>query len=209
MTNVKEIAKQLLQKKIVSFKESGHYEFASGIYSPIYTDLRQTISYPELRKAITVALAEQIKANYPNVTVIAGVATAGIPQAALVAEEMNLPMVYVRSKPKDHGKGKQIEGVLNEDDQVVLIDDLLSTGGSVIKAAQAVQEDGYKVAGIAAIFSYGFTDLKKNMDDAGFAYDTMLTYQDLLEAAHEGDWLSAEHLKAYKAFQSDPWGFDR
>ncbi|MBS9338132.1 orotate phosphoribosyltransferase [Fructobacillus sp. M2-14] len=209
MTNTAEISKQLLEKKIVSFKESGHYEFASGIHSPIYTDLRQTISYPALRKQITKALAKQIQDMYPEVTVIAGVATAGIPQAALVAEEMNLPMVYVRSKPKDHGKGKQIEGVLNDDDQVVLIDDLLSTGGSVLKAAQAVTKEGYQVAGISAIFSYGFTDLKKNMDEAGFAYGTILNYQDLLSAAHEGNWLSDEHLESYKAFQSDPWGFDR
>ena len=138
---MKEIAKDLLKIKAVKLSPDKPFTWASGIKSPIYCDNRLTISYPEIRKQIVQGLAAQIKTEFPDVEVIGGVATAGIPHAAWVAEELGLPLIYVRSKPKDHGRGKQIEGVLPAHAKTVLIDDLLSTGGSVLKAVQAAQNE--------------------------------------------------------------------
>ncbi len=144
-----EIIRQLIDKKIVTISPDKDFVYASGMHSPIYTDLRQTISFPKLRQAIAENLAALIKQEFPEVTVIGGVATAGIPHAAWVAQVMNLPMVYVRSKPKDHGQGRQIEGRLSMDDHIVLIDDLISTGGSVLSAVQAVKETAPTLTGSA------------------------------------------------------------
>lgn len=156
-----EIIRQLIDKKIVTISPDKDFVYASGMHSPIYTDLRQTISFPKLRQAIAENLAALIKQEFPEVTVIGGVATAGIPHAAWVAQVMNLPMVYVRSKPKDHGQGRQIEGRLSMDDHIVLIDDLISTGGSVLSAVQAVKETGAHVDGVSSIFTYFFQTLTK------------------------------------------------
>ncbi|ARW20419.1 Orotate phosphoribosyltransferase [Pediococcus pentosaceus] len=145
------IIQQLLDLKAVSISPNAPFTYASGMKSPIYTDLRMTISKPVLRSDITKGLSAEIKKAYPSATVIGGVATAGIPHAAWVAEELGLPLIYVRSKPKDHGAGKQIEGQLQADDQVVLIDDLISTGGSVLKAVEAVRKEDIQVIGVASI----------------------------------------------------------
>ena len=131
---MKEIAKDLLEINAVKLSPKEPFTWASGLKSPIYCDNRLTISYPKIRRAIAKGLAQLIKENFPTVEVIAGTATAGIPHAAFIAEELNLPLVYVRSKPKDHGQGRQIEGVLKKGAKTVVIDDLLSTGGSVLKA---------------------------------------------------------------------------
>ncbi|MDD9138643.1 orotate phosphoribosyltransferase [Fructobacillus sp. CRL 2054] len=205
MTLQTEIIKQLIDEQIVKFKEEGHFTFASGIHSPIYTDLRQTISYPKTRKDITKALVELVKAYYPETTVIAGVATAGIPQAALVADELNMPMVYVRSKPKDHGTKSQIEGVIREKDHVLLIDDLISTGGSVLKAAEAVKRAGYQVNGVLSIFSYGFPDAKQNFEDAGLTFQPVITYSDLLARYQERVGMPADKVASYQSWHEDPW----
>lgn len=205
MTLQTEIIKQLIDEQIVKFKEEGHFTFASGIHSPIYTDLRQTISYSKTRKDITKALVELVKAYYPETTVIAGVATAGIPQAALVADELDLPMVYVRSKPKDHGTKSQIEGVIREKDHVLLIDDLISTGGSVLKAAEAVKRAGYQVNGVLSIFSYGFPDAKQNFEDAGLTFQPVITYSDLLARYQERVGMPADKVASYQSWHEDPW----
>lgn len=150
---MKEIAKDLLEIQAVKLSPNEPFTWASGIKSPIYCDNRLTISYPKIRTAIAKGIAELIRENYPEVEVIAGTATAGIPHAAWIAAELDLPLVYVRSKPKDHGRSKQIEGVLQPGAKTVVIDDLLSTGGSVLKAVQAAQHEGADVLGVGAIFS--------------------------------------------------------
>lgn len=139
---MKEIAKDLLKIQAVKLSPNEPFTWASGIKSPIYCDNRLTISYPKIRTAIAKGIAELISEKYPKVEVIAGTATAGIPHAAWIAAELDLPLVYVRSKPKDHGRGKQIEGVLHPGAKTVVIDDLLSTGGSVLKAVKAAQNEG-------------------------------------------------------------------
>ena len=148
------VAKNLLDINAVTLKPDEPFTWASGLHSPIYTDNRLTISYPYVRRNIAVGMTELIKHHLSNVDVIAGVATAGIPHAAYVAERLQKPLIYVRSKPKDHGRGKQIEGVLKEGQKVVVIDDLLSTGGSALKAVEAVKAAGGDVIGVVAIFSY-------------------------------------------------------
>ncbi|GAP03067.1 orotate phosphoribosyltransferase [Fructobacillus pseudoficulneus] len=207
MTTTNTILQDLIDHKIVQLKINDTFTFASGIKSPIYTDLRQTISYPETRKNITLALAKLIQDQYPNATVIAGVATAGIPQAALVAAELNLPMVYVRSKPKDHGTGRQVEGVLHPDDQVVLIDDLISTGGSVIAAAEAVVKEGFQVAGVVSIFSYGFPDANQNFTKAGFDFAPLLTYSGLITLLAEQKVISDDDHQRLSKWHQDPWAW--
>ena len=142
---MKEIAKDLLKIQAVKLSPNEPFTWASGIKSPIYCDNRLTISYPKIRTAIAKGIAELISERYPKVEVIAGTATAGIPHAAWIAAELDLPLVYVRSKPKDHGRGKQIEGVLHPGAKTVVIDDLLSTGGSVLKAVKAAQNEGADV----------------------------------------------------------------
>ncbi|MCT7835069.1 MAG: orotate phosphoribosyltransferase, partial [Lactobacillus iners] len=138
----KEIIQSLIQNKIVTISPDKPFTYASGMLSPIYTDFRLTISYPKLWNMICDDLATLIKEKYPQVTVIGGVATAGIPHAAIVAQKLGLPMIYVRPKPKDHGKGRQIEGLFTAQDKIVLIDDLITTGGSVINAVKAAQKSG-------------------------------------------------------------------
>lgn len=146
------IAANLLKINAVRLNATEPFHWASGILSPIYCDNRLTISYPQIRREIAVGLAKLITQKFPDATVIAGTATAGIPHATLVADLLNLPLIYVRSKPKDHGRGRQIEGVLAKDAKVVVIDDLISTGGSVLKAVKAVQAEGATVVGVAGIF---------------------------------------------------------
>lgn len=139
---MKAIAADLLKIQAVSLSPQQPFTWASGIKSPIYCDNRLTISYPKVRRQIATGLADLIKNKFPDVEVIAGTATAGIPHAAWIAELLDLPMVYVRSKPKDHGQGRQIEGVLKPRQKTVLIDDLISTGGSVLQAVAAAQKEG-------------------------------------------------------------------
>ena len=148
------IAKHLLEVKAVTLSVNEPYTWASGLKSPIYCDNRVTLSYPSVRKDIALALVELIRKHYLNVEVIAGTATAGIPQACWVADIMNLPMVYIRSKAKDHGKGNQIEGVIHQNQKMVIIEDLISTGGSVLDACDAAKNEGADVLGVAAIFTY-------------------------------------------------------
>ncbi|USS90277.1 orotate phosphoribosyltransferase [Fructilactobacillus carniphilus] len=201
------ILDQLVAHDIVQLHSDHTFQFASGIHSPIYTDLRLTVSYPELRSNIADVLAQLIKAQYPDATVIGGVATAGIPHAALVADRLNLPMVYVRSKPKDHGTGKQIEGKISQQDQVVLIDDLISTGGSVIKAAQAVQREGYQVAGVVSIFSYGFPDANQNFKDVQIPFTPLLTYVQLIQQLLDTNAITQNQYSKFNQWHQDPWNW--
>ena len=169
---MKEIAKDLLKIQAVKLSPNEPFTWASGIKSPIYCDNRLTISYPKIRTAIAKGIAELISERYPKVEVIAGTATAGIPHAAWIAAELDLPLVYVRSKPKDHGRGKQIEGVLHPGAKTVVIDDLLSTGGSVLKAVKAAQNEGADVLGVGEIFSYQLQEIVDNFRQADLSYCT-------------------------------------
>ena len=201
---MKEIAKDLLKIQAVKLSPNEPFTWASGIKSPIYCDNRLTISYPKIRTAIAKGIAELISERYPKVEVIAGTATAGIPHAAWIAAELDLPLVYVRSKPKDHGRGKQIEGVLHPGDKTVVIDDLLSTGGSVLKAVKAAQNEGADVLGVGAIFSYQLQAIVDNFRQADLSYFTLTNYSELLEAAVETNYISTTERAALEKWRHDP-----
>lgn len=204
---MKEIANDLLKINAVRLSPDNPFIWASGIKSPIYCDNRLTISYPEIRKQIAKGIAAQIKEKFPDVEVIGGVATAGIPHAAWVADELKLPLIYVRSKPKDHGRGKQIEGILPGNAKTVLIDDLLSTGGSVLKAVAATQNEGANVIGVSAIFSYELPAVYQNFDEVGIPFTTLTNYSELLEVATEEDYITAEQQLTLKEWRKNPSGW--
>lgn len=201
---MKQIAKDLLKIHAVKLAPQTPFTWASGIKSPIYCDSRLTISYPAVRMAIAKGLSNLIKEKYPQAEVIAGTATAGIPHAAWIADQLNLPLIYVRSKPKDHGRGKQIEGVLPEGAKVVVIDDLLSTGGSVLKAVRAVNQAGGNVVGVGAIFSYQLPSLDDNFTQAGLSYVALTNYGELLAAAVDGNYITAEEQQLLASWSNDP-----
>ena len=201
---MKQVAKDLLSIKAVTLSPEEPFTWASGIKSPIYCDNRLTISYPEVRKRIAKGIADIIREKYPETEVIAGTATAGIPHAAWIAEELNLPMIYVRSKQKDHGRGKQIEGVLAEGQKVVLIDDLLSTGGSVLKAVDAAKNEGAAVLGVCGIFSYQLGKLDDNFKAYNLSYATLTNYTELIEVAEENDYIEEKQKEILHAWRKDP-----
>src|SRR6187401_1575826 len=161
-----EVASKLLEIEAIKINHKSPFTWSSGWKSPVYCDNRLALSYPAIRTFIKESLAEAVRQNYPGVECIAGVATAGIPQGALVADQLELPYVYVRPKPKEHGMGNLIEGKVTKGQKVVLIEDLISTGGSSLKAAQAMTDAGFKVIGMVAIFTYGFDTSEKNFEEA-------------------------------------------
>ncbi|KRM79805.1 orotate phosphoribosyltransferase [Lapidilactobacillus dextrinicus DSM 20335] len=199
------IASDLLQIKAVSFSPNSPYTWASGIKSPIYTDNRLTIAYPRIREQIATGLANIIATTFPQVSVIGGVATAGIPHATLVSQNLNLPLIYVRSQAKDHGKGRQIEGQLQAGDQVILIDDLISTGGSVLKAVAAVRAQNIDVLGVAAIFSYQLPDAVENFRSANVPLVTLTDYDHLIQQATQQHYLATSDVTAVQQWRQDPW----
>ena len=198
------IAKDLLEIEAVFLSPSEPLTWASGIKSPIYCDNRITMSYPKVRKEIAQGLADKIKEAYPDVEVIAGTATAGIPHAAWVAEILDLPMVYIRSKAKDHGKGNQIEGRIFEGQKMVVIEDLISTGGSVLEAAEAAKREGANVLGVAAIFTYELPKGKANFANAEMPLLTLTNYSVLIEAALEEKYIDETELNLLKEWKQDP-----
>lgn len=202
------IAEQLLKIKAVTLSPKQPYTWASGIKSPIYTDNRLTIAYPDFRQTIAHDLADLIKENYPDVEVIGGVATAGIPHASGVANILNLPLNYVRPQKKDHGKKSQIEGRCQKGDKVVLIDDLISTGGSILKAVQAVREEGGEVIGTVAIFSYDLPESTQNFANAETKLFTLTDYPTMIKVAQEQNYVEAEDMELLQQWYQDPesWG---
>ena len=200
-----QIINKLVEKKIITISPDKPFTYASGMLSPIYTDLRLTVSYPDLRDWIAADLAALIKDKYPDVSIIGGVATAGIPHAAWVAAKLHLPMIYVRPKPKDHGKGKQIEGRFNSNDRIVLIDDLITTGGSVINAVKATEKEGGNVIGVSSIFTYYLKDTKANFVQAKVDYSPLLTYPELLQKEKEMKYITSTEYEALKTWHEDPW----
>lgn len=198
------IAKDLLEIQAVFLSPNEPFTWASGLKSPIYCDNRITMSYPKVRKEIAKGLAEKIKQAFPEVEVIAGTATAGIPHAAWVAEILDLPMVYIRSKAKVHGKGNQIEGRIFEGQKMVVIEDLISTGGSVLEAAEAAKREGANVLGVAAIFTYELPAGKENFEKAGLPLFTLTNYSELIEAALEEKYIDEAELTLLKEWKKDP-----
>lgn len=182
-TREKHYAQILLDIEAVTLSPEKPFTWSSGLRAPIYCDNRLTMSYPALYRDIIQGLVDLVKENYPNATAIAGTATAGISHAALIADRLELPMVYVRDKAKDHGKGNQIEGRLAKGSQVVMVEDLLSTGGSVIRAAKAVEAAGFDVIGSVAIMTYQLPIGTKAFADANLTYHTLTNYENLVEVA--------------------------
>jgi orotate phosphoribosyltransferase len=202
------VAAFLLEAQAVKLSPEKPFTWASGWQSPIYCDNRVTLSYPAIRTAIKEYLAFVIGQNFANVQAIAGVATAGIAQGALVAEALGLPFLYVRPEPKKHGMGNQIEGKLLPGTKVVLIEDLISTGGSSLKAAEAVQIAGAEVLGMVAIFTYGFAVAAQNFTDKNIKLVTLSNYAALLPIAKDMGYVTADHLATLSAWRNDPanWG---
>ncbi|WP_430786059.1 orotate phosphoribosyltransferase [Virgibacillus flavescens] len=191
-----EIAKELLEIKAIQIKTDNYFTWTSGIKSPIYCDNRLTMSYPSTRKKIVQGFVELIEQMEVRPDVIAGCATAGIPHAAWLADKLDLPMVYVRSKPKGHGKGNQIEGHFEKGQKVVVIEDLISTGGSSIESAQALQNEGAEVLGVLAIFTYGLEKSVRKFSEAKIDFDTITNYEELLTLlAEDGTITSSEKEK--------------
>lgn len=206
-TIAKQIAANLLEIGAVHLRPDQPFTWTSGIKSPIYCDNRITMSHPAVRRLIAEAFAGTIREHFADAQVIAGTATAGIPHAAWVAELLDLPMIYVRDKPKGHGRQNQIEGDLGEGQKVVVIEDLISTGGSSLKAAQAVKEEGGEVLGVAAIFSYQFPNAESLFADAGVPVTTLSNYTALLEVARERGVITSEQEQLLAEWRKSPSTF--
>jgi orotate phosphoribosyltransferase len=200
----KQIAKDLLQINAVKISVNKHFVWASGWNSPIYCDNRKALSYPEIRKLIYTAFAEKINEKYSNCEVIAGVATGAIAHGILVAEMLNKPFVYVRSSPKSHGMENLIEGELAENSKVVVIEDLVSTGGSSIAAVDAIRKANCKVLGMLAIFSYEFDAASKNFEEANCNLTTLCDYTTLLHEAIEYGYINAEDMENINDWRKSP-----
>lgn len=203
-----QVAAHLLNIQAVSLQPSNPFTWSSGLKSPIYCDNRLTMAFPEVRREIAKGLETLIRNHYENVTVIAGTATAGIPHAAWVSERMDLPMAYIRSKSKGHGKGNQIEGSIQTGDKVVIVEDLISTGGSVITAAEAVREVGAEVIGVVAIFTYGLEKGNMQMKEANLHYQVLTDYDTLIDVALKEDKISNEELQKLKKWRENPTSED-
>lgn len=200
----KVVASNLLKIKAVFLKPNDPFTWASGIKSPIYCDNRLTLSYPEVRKVIEEGLALIIKEYYPTCEVVIGTSTAGIAHAAYVSDILNLPMGYVRCGAKDHGRKNQIEGVTPVSKNVVVIEDLISTGGSVIEVCNILKEAGANVLGIASIFTYELQSGLTNLKNANIINHSLSNFHALIEQAHEENYIKKEDLTKLTAFQKDP-----
>jgi orotate phosphoribosyltransferase len=197
-------AEQLLRIKAIKLQPNMPFTWASGWKSPIYCDNRKTLSYPDVRKGIKTVFCRMIQEKYPDAEVIAGVATGAIAQGALVAEELGLPFIYVRSSPKGHGMENLIEGDLKPNQKVVVIEDLISTGGSSLKAVEAIRSNGSKVLGMLAIFTYEFPQATEAFKKHHVKLDTLSTYSTLLEVAVETDYISSTEIETLQEWRQDP-----
>ena len=202
------VAKQLLDIKAVKLSPEKPFTWASGWKSPIYCDNRKVLSYPVARKVVYEAFVEIIKKHFKDVEVIAGVATGAIAYGMMVAEVLGLPFVYVRPKPKDHGTGVQVEGDLPEKARVVVVEDLISTGGSSLAAVDALHKAGANVLGMVAIFSYNFIKSIRAFENANVELHTLSHYEALLEKAVEENYVKPEDLDVLKEWRINPeiWG---
>lgn len=203
-----QIAEHLLEIQAVHLRPNDPFTWTSGIKSPIYCDNRLTLSYPVVRRNIAHGLETLIRKHFPSVEVVAGTATAGIPHAAWVSENLNLPMVYVRGKAKEHGKANQIEGLIKSGQNVVIIEDLISTGGSVITTADALREAGVNVLGVVAIFTYGLEKGLKQLQNANIETYTITDYETLVEVAKNKKLISEEEQAKLQKWRNNPGSLD-
>jgi orotate phosphoribosyltransferase len=204
-----QIAKSLLEIEAVALRPSDPFTWTSGIKSPIYCDNRLTMTYPAIRDLIAEGFATIIRENYPDAEVIAGTSTAGIPHAAWVAQKLNLPMAYIRDKAKGHGKQNQIEGRVNPGQKVVVIEDLISTGGSSLKAGLAVREAGAEVLAVLAIFTYEFDSAAQSFADEKMPLATLSNYSALIQTAVQLGKVAPEDVAALQAWRQDPQSFGK
>ncbi len=198
------IAESLLQIKAIKLNPTTPFQWASGWNSPIYCDNRKTLSYPPVRTFIRQQFANTIKEHFPNVEVIAGVATGGIAHGALVAEALGLPFAYIRSSSKGHGMQNLIEGDIFKDQKVVVIEDLISTGGSSLKAVDALREHGCDVLGMVAIFTYGFELARKNFEDSKCKIITLSDYNSMLDVAVSENYVSENAMESLAEWRTSP-----
>jgi orotate phosphoribosyltransferase len=203
-----EIAKLLLEINAIKLSVDHPFTWASGWKSPIYCDNRLSLSYPNVRKSIKEKIAESIKSNFSEVEAIAGVATAGIPQGALVAEALEKPFIYARSKPKGHGMENMIEGKVTPNQKVVVIEDLVSTGGSSLKAVEALEANSIRVLGMVSIFTYGFPVADQNFKKAGVKLISLSNYNELIHTALQLKYIDSRQVEQLRSWRQDPaaWG---
>lgn len=209
MTSTEQIiAEQLLQINAIKLQPANPFTWASGWKSPIYCDNRKTLSYPTIRKILAQSFAERIKELYPQAQVIAGVATGAIAVGVLVAEVLDLPFIYIRSASKSHGLTNMIEGYYEQGQQVVVIEDLISTGGSSLKAVEALREAGCMVLGMLAIFTYGFDTATQNFESAQCSLHTLSNYNALISLAIEKKYITQEQVASLQEWRKSPdtWG---
>ena len=198
------VAERLLKVKAIKLQPNNPFTWASGWNSPIYCDNRKTLSYPPIRTFIKMQLARLVMEKYPDVETIAGVATGAIAQGALVADALGLPFVYVRPTPKDHGLENMIEGDLKPKQKVVVIEDLISTGGSSLKAVQAIRNNGCEVIGMVASYTYGFDVAEKAFKEADVELVTLTNYEAVLEVALETGYITEDELPLLNDWRRDP-----
>ncbi len=200
----KQVAKSLLQINAIILQPNNPFKWASGWNSPIYCDNRKTLAYPEIRNFIRSSLSSAINNHYKGANVIAGVATAGIPHGALVAEELDLPFIYVRSKTKEHGKQNKIEGHFEKEQTVVLIEDLISSGKSSLEAVSALREAGMNVKGVVSIFTYGFEKASQNFRNLNCDFISLCDYDNMLPEALNTKYITERELPLLKEWRKDP-----
>ena len=203
----KVFAKKLLDIKAIKPQPNDLFTWASGWKSPFYCDNRKTLSFPELRNFVKLQLVHAVMEHFPQATAVAGVATGAIAQGALVADELNMPFVYVRSKAKDHGMGNLIEGELPAGSKVVVIEDLISTGGSSLKAVEALRQAGYEVVGMVASYTYGFPVAAKAFADAGVELQTLTDYEHVVEQALATGYITESDVELLHEWRKDPANF--
>lgn len=209
METGKKIAQTLLQIKAIKLSPANPFTWASGWRSPIYCDNRKTLSFPEARREIYTAFAALVAEKYPQAEVIAGVATGAIACGVLTAEELGKPFIYVRSAPKDHGMANQVEGFFEPGAKVVVVEDLISTGGSSLKAVEALRTAGCEVLGMVAIFTYGFPTAADNFARAGVALDTLSNYNTLIELAAEQNYIDPDDMDTLRKWRQAPDTWNR
>jgi orotate phosphoribosyltransferase len=212
MENIKnQFARQLMEIKAIKLQPNDPFTWASGWKSPIYTDNRKTLGYPRLRSFVKLELCHIIQEQFPEAEAVAGVATGAIAQGALVAEELGLPYCYVRPKPKDHGMGNQVEGELAKGAKVVVVEDLISTGGSSLKAVEALRQYGVEVIGMVASFTYGFPVAEEAFAAAGVKLITLSNYEAVVDEAAKTGYIKEADKAVLAEWRKDPsiWGIEK
>ena len=200
----KDFARRLLKIKAIKLQPNDPFTWASGWKSPFYCDNRKTLSYPDLRSYVKLELTHTILAHFPQAEAVAGVATGAIPQGALVADALMLPFVYIRNKPKDHGLENLIEGALTPGTKVVVVEDLISTGGSSLKAVEAVRKSGCEVIGMVASYSYGFDVAKEAFKNANVELVTLTDYDHVVAEALETGYITSDDVQLLNEWRKDP-----